>query len=372
MLEIEIVVCNFKPPATSFNEIPTKKRGIRAEIYTKPTLYGWNIYVKKIRNKGFTLVELLVVLVVVVVVGSYGLKQYKHNEQVRYYNTQVQRLNEVGSLIQSAVFQMGVPESLEQMIANGYDYSCDNMGGDSLAYCSHINETMWGEKIKLHSENDGKIHSIVVPMKKLSEKDRNLFIGLATKSIPHTSVDGENLKISYSLLSNKTWNVSDGGSGGDIDGDKYIPSNGSKPLTGDWIVGDKQITNVNDLTLTTTDGKSQLSVSNGLIRESGTVLSGESVVKPICTKKNTEPKILTWFNGIAPSDLIADEFTSISSVYARPIDAGDSWTLWTSFTALSTVSDKYEVYNSYADRNVAGAKKADVLMGYLTMCRSTK
>lgn len=333
---------------------------------------------KKLQNKGFTLIELLVVLVVVSIVGIYAFKQHKNQSLSNYYNTQVKRLNETGSLLQSAVFQMGVPNSLEDMITNGYDYSCEASGGGNLEYCTHINKTLWGEKITLISENDGKIHSILVPMTKLSKRDRSLFIGLASKELPHVTVDGTNLKISYSLLSTKTWTINTGGGDGDgdgggtVDSNLYIPADGSKPLKSDWIVGDKQITDVRDITLTTTDGKTQLSVSNGLIRDSGTLLSGELVPKPICDKRDTEPKILTWFNGIAPSNLVTDEFTSISSVYSRPIDNGDSWILWTSFTALSTYSDKYEVYNSYADRGTSSSKKASILMGYMTMCRNKK
>ncbi len=180
-LTITNVICVF----------PTKKGAGGSEIYTVASFNGWDFYVRKIRNKGFTLIELLVVLVVITVIGVYAGKQYKHRELVRYYNTQVERLNQTGNLIQSAVFQMGVPDSLEQMMARGYDYSCENTAGGRLDHCSHINETMWGEKINLISENNDKIHSILVPMLKLSEKERNLFIGLATKSIPHASVDGK-------------------------------------------------------------------------------------------------------------------------------------------------------------------------------------
>lgn len=318
-------------------------------------------------QNGFSLIELLVVLAVLSVVLVYGYNLLAMAAKNERLETQVNRLVDLGALIQEATYQIGVPTSMQQMIDNGYDNKC--LPSTAIDSCSHINKTMWGGKITITPNATDKFTSVNVSLKGLSTKDKSTFIGLVTRKIPYSSANNDNVKISYSLLSNKTWTINAGGSGGG-NTDNYIPADGSKKLTNDWVVGDKAITNVKDVIIKNGNDPQTVSIAKGIIRTSGTALSGENVDKPICSLTNTKPVILTWFNGIAPNNISTQEFTSISSVYARPIDNGKSWTLWTSFTALNVNTNTYDIYNSYDDRNNVLAQKAKVLMGYITMCRN--
>ncbi|HIF9337778.1 TPA: prepilin-type N-terminal cleavage/methylation domain-containing protein [Photobacterium damselae] len=326
-------------------------------------------YSKKTEN-GFTLIELLVVLAVLTVLMIVGSQYYSKWQLGQKYEKQTTRLLILETLIQQATFQSGLPSSLEEMMSRGYDVSCPT----TSAQCLHINKTMWGSKITLSTNATNMTAKLTVPLTGLPHVDRQTFLRIAKKRLPYAVEQGNNLILSSVLLNNKTWTIhSTGGSGGDVDGSLYIPNDGSQPLTGDWDVGDKKVTNVKDVIIGSDNPLTGgASVSAGLIRTSGSALSGQVIPKPKCTFEGAKPQLMTWFTGIAPNFDEGSRYTSISSVYARGIDQGNSWKLWTSFTAYNTQLGRYVVYNSTEkDPTVNPMIKltTPVMMGYITLCR---
>lgn len=354
---------------------------------------------KKInKQSGFTLIELLVTLAIVSVIMVLGINKLRDYNDYKRMELQVKRLDDTATYIQNYTYNYGIPATFAQLTEKKYAPMCDLVGSKD---CIPQNQTLWRSEI-LITKGDNDTVSLKIPVKKLSAKDRQYFKLQLRTRFPYVLEKDGYQTVTINLKTKTQWN-SGGGSSKPVSGD-YLMTNGSKKLTGDWDVGNKNITNVKDVLLSlNTDAGGATSVKNkhistraGVIRDANEVPSGTFVKMPTCSNEVVtdgamndrayrnqkyvfQPQILYWFNGVTPIDYADNNFNSISAIksVADPDRKKGYWFLWTSFNAYSSHDQRFELFNPFPAKGQAAdtmtmpqwTRRANVTMGYITRCQ---
>lgn len=318
----------------------------------------------KKKQIGGSLIETLVSVTILSIVFSIIATNYVKYQRRKTIEIQMERFQNTIALVQQYTYRNGRPNNLNQVLTKGYSFQCG-----IHSECTRLDITNWNTRVTLNHNSDLSSYWLSFKMPSV-RSTRSTVTGFLYNSFPMISIDGNNAKIIINLLDNKGWTISQPSD--DIDVSAYIHQDGSTKLTSDWNVGDHAITNVKDVTLSIPNHPA-ISVSNGLIRSSGYAKSGSKIKMPICNLTNGEkPIVITWFNGIAPSN--SGVFSNISSIYANAYPSIDNkhWLLNTRFVAYSNDKHKFILYNDINESQTLDDTKdhADVLMGYITMCKN--
>ncbi|OLF56813.1 hypothetical protein BTN33_22770 [Aeromonas veronii] len=217
----------------------------------------------KKHNKGFTLLELMVVLSILSIAAFYVFEDQKEQRLFDKSVSQVKRIEDVlikaseryqvqsksGGGVTPAYF----PASIQVLLNEGYLSGCTPTESTS-GVCAPMTHTLWGEPITARAYGVGGNPSIprfelTIPLAMIPISQRDQVAATMLERLPFAKVTGTNIITEI------------GRPGTEISHDGFYLLDGSRPLTGSMKAAGNAIEDVKDMTI---DGLSNRTMLSGL------------------------------------------------------------------------------------------------------------
>lgn len=304
------------------------------------------------KQKGFMLMGMLIALGFAAIFFSMiaenmVIKQIRDQQAIPYKERLLNLKNQIENY-QAAQFQANpnmvsspqlFPRNLKELETKGFLPKCSNTD-ISQGRCADINKTPWDSTITYQVKGTPPtipyFAEITIPLPNKNSDGRlyNAFVSVLG-SLPDIRFNSSETELIWRI--NRVSDLP----AFSIQLNEYVKRDGSTPLTQDWDVGNRSITNATDYSIRLQNGTQQR-LGEGMV---GYLVGchGKSINKHSCARDLVPDLIVT------PKDLQAwndwNRYSSSGSYKAGAIDRGNRWELYLFHNILRIQTQKWDRIN---------------------------